>query len=67
MKMFSLDKNPCVIPEVIAESITKDKNKQTYLCNRARRHFADSENFRRSFKGKDEREVLGMWFKHWIK
>ncbi len=66
MKSFSIDADTPLVPEVIAASITPEKDKQKSLCERARHHYSDNEDFRKSFKRKDPRDVLEMWFKHWI-
>ena len=57
---------PSLIPELIAEGITTDPATVSRLCARARRHWKTNAGFRNSFKRKDERDVLAMWFEHWI-
>lgn len=65
MKQHNLDKDTLLVPEVIADIITQDRGQADRLCEKARRHWRESEGFRRSFRRKDERATLAMWFKHW--
>ena len=66
MKTRHLDKDkPAMVPEIVAQTITQNPFILEYLCARARRHWRTSPAFRKSFQGKDEREVLTMWLIHW--
>lgn len=55
-----------VIPEIIADILTRDKELADCLCARLRYHWNNQPSFRKSFKRKDARDVTKMWFKHWI-
>ena len=66
MKTPDLDTDlPALVLEIIADTITQDPASARRLCERARRHWLTNAGFRRSFKRKDERSVLAMWFQHW--
>jgi hypothetical protein len=56
---------PALIPEIIAEAITQDQDAARRMCARARLLWETNAGFRRSFRRKDERDVLTMWFRHW--
>ena len=66
MKTPDLDTDLAAIPEIIADTLTQDPATARRLCERARRHWKTNGGFRRSFKRKDERSVLAMWFQHWL-
>lgn len=66
MKTPDLDTDlPALVPEIIADTITQDPERARRLCERARRHWKTDAGFRRSFRRKDERDVLAMWLQHW--
>lgn len=58
--------NPALVPEIIADVHGRDREQRDRLCARARYHWRTLESFRRSFAGKDVRDVLAMWFSHWV-
>lgn len=67
MKTHDLDKDkPAMVPEIVAQTVTQNPHTLEYLCARARRHWRTIPSFRRSFAGKDEREVLTMWLTYWL-
>ena len=58
--------NPELAAEVLADSVTQDRDKSDLLCQVARGFWLTSEQFRKSFDRRhDPREVLLMWFHHW--
>jgi hypothetical protein len=66
MKAPDLDNDTCLVPEIIVDFLECSKEEKTYLCERARFFWTKNEGFRKSFRRKDHREVLMMWFRHWL-
>ena len=58
-----------LIPEIIADQLTQDKDEISYLINRAEIHFHHSKHFKDSItaKGNKGRDNLYMFMNHWLK
>lgn len=58
-----------LIPEIIAECITQDKNEISYLVNRAESHFQNSDHFKKAITkhGNKGRDSLYTFMDHWLK
>lgn len=62
----SIDTETVLVPEALADLVTQDKKIADHLCDRARYQWCHNPSFRaKFFKGKDQRDVLLMWFNHW--
>lgn len=57
---------PALVLEIIADGLTQDKAKANRVCRLARRQWRTDEDFRESFRGKDERDVMAAWFRRWL-
>lgn len=66
-KIHDIDNDTPLIPEMIAEFVTKDTNLIKYLVSRARHHFSTNENFRKNCKRKNSRVYLHAFMVHWLK
>jgi len=65
MKTPKIDLETPLIPEVIADTVTQDKELAVLLCERARWHYAFNGSFRRKCKGASGREHLKAFMSHW--
>ena len=63
---YNIHNDTCLIPYLIAEKVTNDKEIQDKLVVKCEKMYETSEHFRLSFKNKDARQVLEMWFNHWF-
>lgn len=55
-----------VIPEVIADTLTRDRNLSDALAARFHFHWRSNKQFRRSFARRDERDQCAVWMRHWL-
>lgn len=57
-----------LIPEIIAECITQDKNEISYLINRAEILYQNSDSFKKRItaKGNKGRDSLYTFMDHWL-
>lgn len=55
-----------VIPEVIADTLTQDRELAEALVVRFRFHWRTNKNFRKSFSRRDERDQAAVWMRHWM-
>ena len=60
--------NPEIALEIIADSVTQNRERSDLLCLFMRETWKKSDQLRRSFKrSRDKRSVVFMWFDHWNK
>lgn len=65
MKAHNIN-NTAVVPYIIAEKVTDNREQQDLLVERAERHYKENEIWRKQFnKAKDQREFLEMFMNHW--
>lgn len=67
MKKPDLDMDTPLIPEVIADVATQDRELARLMCERARWHYANDGNFRRNCRSTRGRDYLGAFMDHWAK
>jgi hypothetical protein len=66
-KVYDMDLDTLLIPEIVANDLTQDKAEVNQLGARARAMWSNSKEFRDSFLGaKDMREVMKEWFLQWM-
>jgi len=59
--------NTAVVPYLIAEKVTDNREEQDLLVSRAERHYKDNETWRKQFnKSKDCRVFLETFMNHWL-
>ena len=58
-----------IIPETVADSLTKNRIEADYLVNRAEIHFQNSDHFKKAITkpGNKGRDNLYMFMDHWLK
>ena len=66
MSDHCIDSDTPLVPEVIADMVTRDRAEADRLCARAREEWSTSEEFRASFAVRDMRDVLREWFELWL-
>lgn len=66
--MKSLEDTTSVIPEIIAEQITRDDEEIKYLVSRAHVAWTHSTTFRKTMTSAryDPRAQLRVWMEHWL-
>jgi hypothetical protein len=61
-----MDKDTPLIPEIVADGLTQDREESARLGARAREMWATSAEFRKSFDEGDPRDVMRSWFMTWM-
>ena len=66
--MKTISEETVLLPEIIAEQITQDKEEVLYLVSRAERHYKNNEQFKKSItaRGNKGRDNLYMFMDHWL-
>lgn len=57
---------PTVIPEIIADQLTQDRELAAALATRFNYHWRTNKSFRKSFSRRDERDQAAVWMRHWM-
>lgn len=65
MKRPNIDTDTPLVPEIIADTVTQDKQLAEMLCNRARWHYAMQASFRSGCRKASGREYLAAFMHHW--
>lgn len=55
-----------VVPEAIADTLTRDPKLSDALAARFRFHWRTNKQFRKSFVRRDERDQCAVWMRHWM-
>ena len=65
----TISEETALLPEIIAEGITTDKDEILFLTSKAETLFQNSKYFRKSIKanGNKGRDNLYMFMEHWLK
>ena len=65
MRTFDIN-NTEVVPYLIAERVTDNREHQNLLVERAERHYKENEIWRKQFnKARDSRDFLEVFMNHW--
>lgn len=60
--------NTAIVPYLIAEQITDNRDIQDKLCEMCEKQYANNEYWRNQFhKSVDERQFVKMFMEHWLK
>ena len=60
--------NTVIVPYLIAEQVTDDRDLQDKLCEMCEKQYANNEYWRNQFhKSRDERQFVKMFMGHWLK
>lgn len=65
MKTYNLDNDTPLVPEIIADSVTQDKDLSALICERLRWHYANTPSFRKKLRGAKCREFAKSFLDHW--
>lgn len=75
--MSSIFEDTPLIPEIVAESVCEemretldrfqfDTRPELALCERAERHYSENKSFSRKIRGRNGREFLYAFMRHWL-